>query len=189
MKWFDFALVGAAIALTQPAAAAGSPKNFVVHDTAKALPEIQFEDGDGHPKNLTDFHGKVVLLNVWATWCVPCRREMPTLDRLQTELGSSDLQAIPLSIDRGGVGAVRKFYAEIGIHQLPVLIDVSSKASIALGVVGLLTTILIDRDSREIGRLIGVAEWDSPEMVAFLKSIVTPQAGALPATQQEEKHS
>jgi hypothetical protein len=87
------------------------------------------------------------------------------------------------------VDAVRKFYAEIGIQQLPVFIDVSSKASFALGGVGLPTTILIDREGREIGRLIGVAEWDSPEMVAFLKSIVAQQAGGLPATQQEENHS
>jgi thiol-disulfide isomerase/thioredoxin len=178
MRWLDLALVGPAIALVQPVAAAGSPNNFVVHDAAKGLPEIQFEGGDGHPQNLTDFRGKVVLLNVWATWCVPCRREMPTLDRLQTELGSTDLQVIPMSINRGGVDAVRKSYAESGIQQLRVFIDVSSKASFALGVVGLPTTIRIDRESREIGRLTGGAEWDSLEMVAFLKSIITRQASA-----------
>lgn len=170
MKVLALALLGTLFALAQPASAGETPQNFAVHETPKPLPEIRFEDGDGQPRALANFSGKVVLLNVWATWCIPCRKEMPTLDRLQAELGGPDFEVIALSIDRAGPEVVRKFFGEIGIEHLALHIDASSKAMFTLGVVGLPTTLLIDREGKEVGRLIGPAEWDSPEMAAFIRT-------------------
>lgn len=189
----------ALMAMATPAAAAqGPPQNFAVHETPRSLPEIHFQDSRGTTLRLADFRGKVVLLNIWATWCGPCRREMPTLDRLQAELGGSDFEVVPLSIDRAGIKVVREFYADVGVRHLPMYNDKSGKASRGLGVVGLPTTLLIDRAGRELGRLIGPAEWDSPEMVAFIRKqlertsrIHTPAAARVPtaAGLAEDEHS
>jgi len=151
---------------------ADPPQNFVLRGAPAPIPELQFTDGGGTLRTLADFRGKVVLLNIWATWCSPCRKEMPTLDRLQTALGGSDFEVVALSIDRGGAEVVKKFYAEIGIQRLAIHIDTSSKAGFVLAAAGLPTTLLIDAQGQELGRLIGPAEWDAPEMVAFLRSII-----------------
>jgi len=145
---------------------------FVMHEAPRPLAEIVFVDGDGQSLMLADFRAKTVLLNIWATWCVPCRKEMPTLDALQGQLGGAEFQVVALSIDRAGAEVVRKFYAEIGIGNLALFIDTSMRAALALGTVGLPTTLLIDAEGRERGRLVGPAEWNSPEMIAFLKAHV-----------------
>jgi thiol-disulfide isomerase/thioredoxin len=150
-----------------------SSRSFVMHEAPKPLPEIKFEDGNGAALTLADLRGKTVLLNIWATWCVPCREEMPTLDALEAELGGPAFEVVPLSIDRAGPEVVRKFYAEIGIEHLGLYIDASMRASFDLQAPGLPTTLLIDSEGRELGRLVGPAEWDTPEMIAFLKNHLT----------------
>ncbi|WP_245517143.1 MULTISPECIES: TlpA disulfide reductase family protein [unclassified Mesorhizobium] len=132
-------------------------------------PEIGFADAAGQPKTLAAYSGKVVLLNIWATWCAPCRQEMPTLDRLQAELGGPDFEVVALSMDRKGPDAVKKFFAETGVTHLALNIDTSAQAMFTLGAVGLPMTLLIDRQGKEIGRLIGPAEWDAPDMVDFIR--------------------
>ena len=149
-----------------------APQNFVLRDAPVAVPEFEFTDGEGHARTLTDFRGKVVLLNIWATWCLPCRKEMPTLDRLQAALGGDDFAVVPLSIDRGGVERVKKFFDEIGVQHLAIYVDSSRTANSALDVFGLPATLLVDRQGRELGRLTGPAEWDAPGMIAFLKAII-----------------
>lgn len=171
MRTFALLLLAAmlpALAVLQPASAA-EPHSFVVHDPPKPLPDIRFHDADGHTRGLADFHGKAVLLNVWATWCGPCRKEIPTLDRLQAALGGADFEVVALSIDRQGLDVVRKFYGEIGVEHLAIYIDSSGRAARELGAAGLPTTLLIDRAGREVGRLVGPAEWDSPDMMAFIR--------------------
>jgi thiol-disulfide isomerase/thioredoxin len=170
MSKLAMALLGMLLALSLPTTAAEPPQKFAVHEAPIPVPEIDFEDSTAQPRTLADFRGKVVLLNIWATWCVPCRKEMPTLDRLQAKLGGPDFEVVALSIDRAGPDAVRKFFTEVGIEHLALNIDASSKAMFRLGVFGLPTTLLIDRDGMEVGRLIGPAEWDSPEMVEFIRS-------------------
>ena len=159
-------------------AGAQPPAGFVVHESPRPLPEIQFENGQGEAMSLADFRGKVVLLNIWATWCAPCRREMPTLDRLRAELGGPDFEVVALSIDRKGVPAVQAFYAELGLETLAIYVDETGAAQRALSVFGLPTTLLLDRDGNEIGRLLGPAEWDSPEMVSFFRGYVERQSRA-----------
>jgi thiol-disulfide isomerase/thioredoxin len=163
------ALSAVLLAASLPAAAAEAPQNFAVLDAHAAVPEISFADADGQPKTLAAYSGKVVLLNIWATWCGPCRKEMPTLDRLQAKLGGPDFEVVALSMDRKGPEIVKKFYAEIGIRHLALNIDTSAKAMFTLGAVGLPMTLLVDRDGKEIGRLIGPAEWDAPDMVDFIR--------------------
>lgn len=155
----------------QPAAKASSTKQFrfTPLKEPKPLPEIRFEDVNGRKLTLANFRGKVVLLNIWATWCPPCREEMPSLDRLQAKLGGPGFEVVPLSIDRSDIFVVKSFYEELGLKALRMYIDKTSKVTGDLGVVGLPTTLLVDRKGREIGRLVGPAEWDSPEAIAVIR--------------------
>jgi len=162
------------IAATDPAPAeTGSTDadefKFSFLDQPRALPEFQFANAEGHTLSLGDFRGRPILLNIWATWCIPCRKEMPTLDRLQAAIGKSELLVLPLSIDQKGVPVVKQFYKEVGIKALGIYVDQSGKVSRSLNTFGVPTTLMIDRDGREIGRKIGAAEWDSPEMVALIR--------------------
>jgi len=151
-------------------AAVASSRSFVMHEAPQPLPGVTFDDGNGQALTLADFKGRTVLLNIWATWCVPCREEMPTLDALEAELGGPGFEVVALSVDRAGPEVVRKFYEEIGIRHLGLYIDASMQASFDLGAPGLPTTLLIDGEGRELGRLIGPTEWDTREMIAFLKN-------------------
>ncbi|MEZ5933095.1 MAG: TlpA disulfide reductase family protein [Alphaproteobacteria bacterium] len=148
------------------------PEGFVMHDEPIPLPPISFQSERSVVTTLGDYAGKVVLLNLWATWCGPCRAEMPTLDRLQALLGGSEFEVLALSLDRGGADKVRAFYRELDLRNLSIYIDPAASAQRQLRVVGIPTTLLIDRDGRELGRLSGPAEWDSPEMIAFFKSVI-----------------
>lgn len=141
-------------------------------DQPRDLLSPPFVDGDGRNLTFADFRGRFVLLNIWATWCVPCREEMPTLDALQARLGGEDFQVLPLSIDRAGLPVVRRFYEEIGLQNLGIYLADSTRAMIALGALGLPTTLLIDRAGKERGRLVGPAQWDSPEVVAQIQTLI-----------------
>lgn len=129
----------------------------------------------------------MVLLNIWATWCVPCRREMSSLDRLQAILGGADFEVVALSMDRAGIEIVRKFYAEVGIRNLAIYINSSGKAARELGIIGLPATLLIDRAGQELGRLVGPAEWDEPEIVEFLRRTISQKTGAVRAMIPSER--
>jgi thiol-disulfide isomerase/thioredoxin len=161
----------AAWLVTGPAAAQAPTKKLMPLEP-KAIPAINFTDDEGHARSLADFKGRAVLLNIWATWCIPCRKEMPALDRLQASLGGSSFEVVPLSIDRGGRDVVAKFYTEVGIHNLAIYIDTSGQAFPTLVVVGLPTTLVINRGGYEVNRFIGPAEWDGPQITEFLQGII-----------------
>ena len=182
MRKLGLIVLGIALVLAQPVSAADTPQKFALHPAPKPVPEIQFQDSEGNTLTLQDFRGKVVLLNIWATWCLPCRREMPTLDRLQAKLGGPDFEVLPLSIDRNGFEAITKFYSDVGVKHLAMYLDGSTRAASTLGAVGLPTTLLIDRDGRELGRLVGPAEWDSPDMIALINRHLTQESGGLKPT-------
>jgi thiol-disulfide isomerase/thioredoxin len=171
-----FALVAVMLAVVLPVQAAEAPQNFVLYGAPQPLPDIRFFDAAGKQLSLGDFHGKVVLLNIWATWCAPCRQEIPTLDWLQAKLGGADFTVVPLSIDRKGMSAVDGFYREIGVRHLAIYLDARQAAS-RLNATGVPSTLLIDREGRELGRLVGPAEWDSPDMIAFLRGVVARKPG------------
>ncbi len=142
---------------------------FVRRPEPTDLPDVEFNNAEGRKLSLSDFKGKVVLLNLWATWCAPCRKEMPALDRLQKKLGGDRFEVVALSLDRGGVKASQKFLENIGVESLALYVDASGRASKPLRVIGMPTTLLIDANGRELGRLVGEAEWDSPEAVQLIE--------------------
>ena len=133
------------------------------------LPAAGFTEQGGKMRALKDFGGQIVLMNFWATWCGPCVREMPSLERLHQKLGSRDFTVIALSEDRKGWEKITPFRQELGLTALPLFHDVGSKMMFGAKVRGLPTTILIGRDGRELGRLTGHAEWDSDEAVALMR--------------------
>ncbi|WP_104018105.1 TlpA family protein disulfide reductase [Roseovarius nitratireducens] len=169
MRRRDFLVATAAAALATPVAAGPV---MPLRDSPREMPSPPFVNGAGRDLMLDDFHGKVVLLNIWATWCAPCREEMPTLDALQARLGGEDFHVLPLSIDRAGMPVVRKFYEEIGIRHLGMYLADQTRVMMAFAAYGLPTTILIDRQGRELGRLVGPSEWDSPENIALFETII-----------------
>ena len=158
--------------------ASGNQLELSVFDQPHTLPEVRFQDDQGRDLTLGDFRGRVVVLNVWATWCVPCRKEMPTLDRLQARLGGKDFLVVALSLDRKGVEAVRGFYQEVGVKNLAIYVDPSGRGSRGLGLPGLPTTLLIDQEGREVARKMGEAEWDRPEMVSLVERTMDGQSAS-----------
>jgi thiol-disulfide isomerase/thioredoxin len=136
---------------------------FVFRKVPEELPEVKFQDAAGKERTLADWRGKVVLLNLWATWCLPCRKEMPALDRLQRELGSDTFEVVALSVDRTGLPGARKFLDEAKVEKLALYADGTARMANTLRAAGLPATLLLDRDGREIGRLLGPAEWDSDD--------------------------
>lgn len=147
----------------------GDLSAFVKKSPPAPIADVAFMDGSGAPKKLSDFQGKVVLLNLWATWCAPCKAEMPSLDRLQQNLGSDDFEVVALALDRKGRAVAQKFLDDLNIKALTLYIDETAKVGAPLGVVGMPVTILIDREGKELGRLVGEAEWDSEAAITLIK--------------------
>jgi thiol-disulfide isomerase/thioredoxin len=146
-------------------------------DAPQPLPPLPFQTMEGQETTLADFAGKVVVLNLWATWCAPCREEMPSLDRLQAMFADRDVVVLALSVDRAGPERVKQFLDEIGVEQLHVYRDPKAAATRALKVPGLPATILIDKQGREAGRVLGIAHWDGPEAVATVEKLLAEPAG------------
>lgn len=159
------------------AGAAPPPEGLQVHPEPRAMPALEFVDGNGDARTLADFRGRVVVLNVWATWCAPCREEMPTLDALQAALGGPRLEVVALSVDREGADAVRGFFDEIGIGNLEIYVDTRMRAPGKLGIPGLPATLVIDPQGREVARLVGPADWNSPAMRDYLRGLLDEEAG------------
>lgn len=148
----------------------GQVAGFVFKSAPEELPTALFVDAEGRERTLADWKGKVVLLNLWATWCAPCRKEMPALDRLQASLGSEKFEVVAVSVDRTGIEGARKFLDEINVRRLAVLADPSARMATTLKAIGLPATLLIDAEGREIGRMVGPAEWDAPEAKALIRA-------------------
>jgi thiol-disulfide isomerase/thioredoxin len=156
----------------------GQMAAFVFTKTREPLSDILFLDGAGSQRSLKDWHGKVVLLNLWATWCAPCRKEMPALDRLQVALGSDQFEVVALSVDRTGLDGAKKFLDQINVQSLKLYADPAARIGSQLRVAGLPATLLLDREGREIGRLTGPAEWDSADAKRLILAALS-QAAAL----------
>lgn len=144
------------------------------------LTDIAFQAEGGSAVRLSDFKGKPVVLNLWATWCAPCVEEMPSLDRLQRDFPGVTVVAI--SLDKQGEDKVRAFYAENGLTHLKIFTDPSMKAMMALGVPGLPATILIASDGTEVGGINGAYDWDSAEARRAVAALL-PQGGDASARQ------
>lgn len=150
--------------------AKGEVAAFVVADEAKPAPDISFVSRDGTRVSLADWKGRTVLLNLWATWCTPCKREMPELDALQKELGSDAFEVVAVNVDRGGPAKGEKFYADTKLEALKYYHDDTSKVFRQVRGIGMPVTLLVDANGMEVGRLNGPAVWHSDDAVALIKA-------------------
>jgi len=157
--------------LTMLAMKSAHALNFVA-TASGPVPELTFLDAEGNERSLQDFQGRVVVLNLWATWCAPCRKEMPSLDRLQASIGGDDLEVVALAVDRGDLTKVLTFYDEVNLEHLAVYHDSSAKAGRTLRAPGLPTTLIIDREGKEVGRVLGDAEWDGDDVITLLNAVI-----------------
>lgn len=149
---------------------------FVARSEPQDLPDVSFVRDDGSATNIKDWRGKIVLLNLWATWCGPCRKEMPDLDKLKADLGGDDFDLVALSIDRTGLDKPRKFLKEIGIKHLKLYNNSTGKLASSLKAFGMPTTLLLNRKGQEIGRLVGPADWGSEDAVKLIKAAIAKKS-------------
>jgi thiol-disulfide isomerase/thioredoxin len=165
-------VVPGALACGQAASAGQPPLGvFIPASRPPPAPSVGFTDLDGKAVSLSDFAGKPVLINLWATWCAPCRHEMPSLARLQRRLGDK-IAILAISQDLGGSKVVAPYIAGIGLKGVKVYLDPHNRVGHAFNVDGLPTSFLIDRQGRVLGRVEGEAEWDSPKMLAIINPLL-----------------
>ncbi len=182
MRLFTSALLYTALALgangagadpaTIEALKAGDMRKLVVAaEPAPVSDAVFYGDGDAELR-LSDWHGRVVLVNFWATWCAPCREEMPTLDRLNADLGGDDFAVLTIATGRNPLPAMEKFFSEAGVSTLPLYRDPKQALAREMAVLGLPVTLILDRQGREVARLLGDAAWDTPEARAVIAAII-----------------
>ncbi|WP_299361795.1 TlpA disulfide reductase family protein [uncultured Paracoccus sp.] len=143
-------------------------------DGVADVPDATFTDADGNPVTLADYQGKALLVNFWATWCAPCREEMPSLDKLAAERNGDDFQVLTIAAGRNPLPAIRKFFEETGVTDLPILLDARMQLARGFGVMAMPVSILIDAEGREVGRMIGDADWASPAALALVDQLRAP---------------
>ena len=144
---------------------------FIPASPLRPAPVVSFVDLAGNTVSLSEFAGKIVLVNLWATWCEPCLREMPSLERVQSRLGDK-IAVVAISEDRGGSKTVAPFIDKLGLKSVKIYLDPKSAMERAFKVQGLPTSFLIDRGGRVLGRVEGAAEWDAPKLLEVLKSFL-----------------
>lgn len=156
-------------AYREPPQFSGEFNQFIPSRDLRPAPQTAFTTGQGRTATLADWRGRVVLVNFWATWCIPCVKEMAALDRQQAALGGEGLTVLAISQDRGGLAIVQPFYDKLGLTSLGAFLDPQGQAARDFAVSALPVSIVLDRQGREVGRLIGPADWDSPQATALLR--------------------
>jgi thiol-disulfide isomerase/thioredoxin len=157
---------------TLPPGLTGDMQKLVATVDPIPLPDARLIDEADRPQDLAAYRGKVILVNFWATWCAPCRKELASLDRLQADLGGDDFAVVTIATGRNPVPAMQKLFAEEGITHLPLLRDPDQGFARAAGVLGLPVSLVLDRDGTEIARLVGDAEWDSEDAKAVIRALI-----------------
>ncbi|WP_424932847.1 TlpA family protein disulfide reductase [Amaricoccus macauensis] len=147
---------------------AGDMRKLVIHEEPVAVGAAEFTDFDGESHVITDWNGRVRLVNFWATWCAPCRTEKPSLDQLEAELSGPDFEVIAIATGRNAPQAIHEFNDEVGIVALTTYLDPKSKLAGEMRVPGLPVTVLVNREGMEIGRLMGGADWTSESARAII---------------------
>jgi thiol-disulfide isomerase/thioredoxin len=151
--------------------------------TPLQLPDLAFEDGDGKPRKLSDWRGKTVLVNLWATWCVPCRKEMPALQGLQEKLSGPNFEVVAINIDTRDPEKPRNFLKDAGLTRLGNFNDRNAKVFQDLKSIGralgMPTSVLVDGSGCEIATIAGPAEWDSEDAIKLIKAAVNPAAAGI----------
>lgn len=158
----------------------GAMKAFVLTPSARPRPNFHWTDQSGNQQfDLSNFSGKVVLLNFWASWCNPCRDELPTISKLQDKLGSNDFSVVAVSVDQAGSSLARRMLRTLHIKNLEIYLDRSGNASRAFGAGSIPTTLIFDREGRELGKFVGAADWASGDALALIRFFIDhPDYGA-----------
>lgn len=151
----------------------GDMKKLMLHEAPVPVPDVVLLDAEDGEHSLTEYRGRWVVLNFWATWCAPCRREMPSLDRLQAAM--PELAVVPVATGRNAIEGIRRFFEEAGVKSLPILRDPKSELARAMHVMGLPVTVILNPEGQEVARLIGDAEWDSASAKAVLGALMAGQ--------------
>ena len=149
----------------------GDMRKLVVHAAPKLASGVEIVRADGRAAALEDFSGRVVVANFWATWCAPCRKEMPSLSKLQSNFGERDVIVLAVAVGRNPIPSVERFLDEIEVHNLTMLYDPRQSFSASMGVLGLPTTILLNRNGMEVARLTGDADWGSESALSIISAI------------------
>ena len=150
----------------------GDMKKLQFHAAPKAVPDIAFDTAQGGKATLADYAGKVTVVNFWATWCAPCRKEMPMLDALQDELGGDGFEVVTIATGRNAPQAMKAFFDEIGVKHLPLHRDPNSALARGMGVLGLPVTVILSPEGVEVARLTGDADWSSDSAKAILHTMM-----------------
>lgn len=150
----------------------GDMKKLIFHAEPVPVPDVEFGDLDGGTHRLAEFRGKWVVLNFWATWCAPCRVEMPTLSNLAREMGGGTLAVVTVATGRNAPQAITRFFEEAGVDNLPAFVDPRSALASRMGVLGLPVTVILDTDGREVARMTGEAAWDGDSAKAILAALM-----------------
>ena len=166
------ALIAARVAPARAATLSLLPAALHRLTPPEPAPQDPFTTGAGQRRTLADYRGQGVVLNLWATWCLPCKAEMPALDRLAQIVAADRIVVLPVSIDADGRKAVPAFYRANHITHLPVLLDPKGRLVAALKAPGVPISVIIDRQGRMVGRVVGAAQWDTPPGVALLRQLV-----------------
>jgi thiol-disulfide isomerase/thioredoxin len=151
----------------------GDMKKLVLLETPVTLPEAVLLDAEDAERSLADYKGKWVVLNFWATWCAPCRHEMPSLERLQAAM--PEIAVVPVATGRNAVEGIKRFFEEAGVKTLPILRDPRSDLARGMHVLGLPVTVILNPEGEEVARLIGDADWDSDSAKAVLGALAAGQ--------------
>jgi len=152
----------------------GDMRKLQFHSEPKPTTEIAFIRADGSIGRLSDYHGKVVILNFWATWCAPCRKEMPELSALQSTLGGNNFAVLTIATGPNSPDKITAFFNEIRIDNLPSHRDPRQTLAREMGILGLPATLLLDRSGQEIARLLGAANWHSDSALSIIQALIEP---------------